>query len=138
MGYRPKRKTYLLEFEDPDLNGLEVKVRGLSTGQVLDLTTAKEDGSDESIRSLLMLLAGQLIEWNVEDDAGRPVPADLDGVRSQEIAFNMAIINAWEQALVGVPAPLESGSPSGEPSPVELALPMEPLSPSPESFAVPA
>lgn len=137
MGYRPKRKTYVLEFEDPDLDGLEVTVRGLTTGQILDIETAREDGGEDAIRELLELLASQLVEWNVEDDDGRPVAANLDGIRAQDIAFNMAIIDAWQNAVTGVPAPLDEPSTDGELSPV-ASIPTETLSLPPESSAVPA
>jgi hypothetical protein len=130
MGYRPKKRVYVLEFEDPDFNGLEVKVRGLSTGQLLDLEAAREDGSDEAISRLLVLLADNLIEWNVEDDEGLSVPANLAGIRAQDVQFNMGIIRAWQQAVAGVSNPLDGASPSGEPSPEESAIPMAPLSPS--------
>jgi hypothetical protein len=137
MGYRPKRKIYTLEFEDPDLDGLIVKVRGLNTGQILDIDTAREDGGDEAIRGLLELLATQIVEWNVEDEEGQPVPATLDGIRAQELAFNMAIIDAWQNAVTGVPAPLEQPSTDGEQS-MEASIPMETLQLPQESTAVPA
>jgi hypothetical protein len=137
MGYRPKRKIYTLEFEDPDLDGLIVKVRGLNTGQILDIDTAREDGGDEAIRGLLELLAAQIVEWNVEDDEGQPAPATLDGIRAQELAFNMAIIDAWQNAVTGVPAPLEQPSTDGEQS-MEASIPMETLQLPQESTAVPA
>lgn len=137
MGYRPKRKIYTLEFDDPDLDGLIVKVRGLNTGQILDIDTAREDGGDEAIRGLLELLATQIVEWNVEDEEGQPVPATLDGIRAQELAFNMAIIDAWQNAVTGVPAPLEQPSTDGEQS-MEASIPMETLQLPQESTAVPA
>lgn len=137
MGYKPKRKIYTLEFEDPEFEGLEVKIRGLNTGQLLDLDTAREDGSDEAIRGLLELFADQLVEWNVEDDQEQPVPADIGGVRTQDIAFNMAIIDAWQQAMVGVPAPLDELSTGTEPSLV-ASIPTETLSLPQASTAVPA
>lgn len=137
MGFKPKRKIYTLDFEDPEFEGLEVKIRGLNTGQVLDLDTAREDGSDEAIRGVLELFAGALVEWNVEDDQERPVPADIGGVRTQDLAFNMAIIDAWQQAMVGVPAPLDEPSTGTEPS-LAASIPMETLPLPPESTAVPA
>jgi hypothetical protein len=137
MGYRPKRKIFNLDFTGTEYDGLEVTVRGVSTGQALDIDTAQNDSSDEGMRTMLELLAAQLIDWNVEDDDGQPVPANLDGIRAQEIALNLAIINAWQTAMAGVPAPLESGSTSGEPSLV-ASIPTETLSLPQSSTAVPA
>lgn len=137
MGYRPKRKIYDLDFTGTEYDGLKVTVRGVSTGQALDIDAARVDGGDEAMRGMLELLAEQLVDWNIEDDDGQPVPANLDGLRAQDIGLNLAIVNAWQTAMAGVPAPLESGSTSGEPSLV-ASIPMETLSPPQSSTAVPA
>lgn len=137
MGFRPKKKIYNLVFDDPDMDGLEVKIRGLNTGQLLDIDTARDDGGEEAISSMLQLMADRLVSWNVEDDEGQPVPADMDGIRQQELAFNMAVISAWQDAVGGVPGPLDAGSTSTELSLVE-SIPMEAPSPPPASTAVPA
>lgn len=137
MGYKPKRKIYTLVFDGEEYEGLEVRIRGLNTGQVMDIDTARADGGDAAIVTMLQLMAEQLVEWNVEDDDGFPVPTTFEGVRSLDIDFNWAIIDAWQTAAAGVPAPLESGSTSGEPSLV-ASIPTETLSLPPESTAVPA
>jgi hypothetical protein len=137
MGYRPKRKIYNLDFTGTEYDGLKVTVRGVSTGQALDIDTARDDGSDEGMRRMLELLAEQLIDWNVEDEAGEPVPATLEGIRAQEIGLNLAVINAWQTAMAGVPDPLESGSTSGDSSLV-ASIPTETLSLPQSNTAVPA
>ena len=137
MGYRPKRKIYTLEFEGEEYEGLEVKIRGLNTGQVMDIDTARQDGGDAAIVAMLQLMADQLIEWNVEDDDGQPVPTTFEGVRSLDIDFNWAIIDAWQNAAAGVKTPLDEPSISTEPSLV-ASIPTETLSLPPESTAVPA
>lgn len=125
-GYRPKRKIYDLDFSDhpdPDMHGLRVKLRAVDTGQALGLEAAMEEGGDGGIMATLTILAGQLIEWNIEDDDG-PVPVSLDAVMAQELDFNMTIVNAWREAIAGVSAPLDSDSPDGGPS-LEASIPME-------------
>lgn len=137
MGYRPKQKIYTLEFEGEEYDGLEVRIRGLNTGQTLDLDVARADGSEEAIRSILELMADRLIEWNVEDDDGQPVPPTFDGVRTLDLDFNWKIIDAWQNAVAGVPAPLDEPSTSTEPSLV-ASIPTETLSLPPAPTAVPA
>lgn len=137
MGYKPKRKIYTLEFEGDDYKGLEVKIRGLNTGQVMDIDTARGDGGDGAIVTMLKLMADQLVEWNVEDDDNQPVPTTFEGVRSLDIDFNWAVIDAWQNAAAGVPAPLDSDSTSTELSLV-ASIPTETLSLPPESTGVPA
>lgn len=137
MGYKPKKKIYTLAFEDPGFEGLEVKIRGLNTGQVMDIDAARGDGGDGAIVTMLQLMAEQLVEWNVEDDDNQPVPTTFEGVRSLDIDFNWAIIDAWQNAAAGVNTPLDSDSTSTELSLV-ASIPTETLSLPPESTGVPA
>lgn len=137
MGYRPKKKIYTLAFEGEEYEGLEVKIRGLNTGQVMDIDAARADGGDSAIVAMLQLMAEQLVEWNVEDDEGQPVPTTFEGVRSLDPDFNWAIIDAWQTAAAGVKAPLDSDSTSTELSLV-ASIPTETLSLPPESTGVPA
>lgn len=123
MGYRPKKKIYNLVFDDPEMQGLEVKIKGLNTGQMLALDKASDDAGEEAILTMLALYAEQIIEWNVEDDDG-PVAPTLEAIHEQDLDFNMAVINAWKRAVAGVPAPLESSSPVGAPS-LEASIPMD-------------
>jgi hypothetical protein len=124
MGYRPKRRIYDLQFEDPEMEGLEVKVRHVDTGQSLTLDAAINEGGEQGIRTCLDLLAENLISWNVEDDNQQPVPTTIEGVLAQELDFNLAIVYAWRDAIIGVPAPLDSASPDGVPS-LEASIPMD-------------
>jgi hypothetical protein len=135
MGYRPKRKTYRLDFTGTEYEGLAVTMRGLTVGEELELEELRsQDGGG---RRIFEMMTGLLVEWNVEDDNGQPVPATLDGICTQDSTLVMAILDAAQQAASGVPDPLPNGSPSGEPSPV-ASIPTETLSPSLESSAVPA
>jgi hypothetical protein len=136
MGFRPPRKIYALDFTGTEFEGLEVKMRGVTVGEELEQDALK--GKDGFGRYIFELTAKLLVEWNVEDDEGKPVPATLEGVCSQDGTMIMAIINALQAAVSGVPDPLPQSSPSGGPSPEVSAIPMEPLSLSPQSSAVPA
>lgn len=138
MGYKPKRKIYTLAFEGEEYEGLEVKIRGLNTGQVMDIDAARADGGDGAIVTMLKLMADQLVEWNVDHpDTGEPVPTTFEGIRSLDIDFNWAVIDAWQNAAAGVKAPLDSDSTSTEPSLV-ASIPTETLSLPPASIDVPA
>ncbi|MFE2326140.1 hypothetical protein ACFXD5_19795 [Streptomyces sp. NPDC059385] len=130
MGYVPKHKIYRLLFEDAEMDGLVVRVHGLSTGQYIDLMGLKQEAeSGGESGELFQYLADRLVEWNVEEEDGTPVPANLDGIRAQDMPFTMAIINAWTKAMADVPAPLAPSSTGGESS-LEASIPMEVLSPS--------
>jgi len=135
-GYVRKRRVYRLRFEDEELDGLVVKVRSTSVGRLLEfmgfLTMDTDDltpADVERITGLFEAFAEVLTEWNVETEQGEPVPATLDGVRTQDADFVMAIMRVWFQAVTTAPAPLAPPSSAGAPS-VVPPLPMEPLSPS--------
>lgn len=122
MSFKRKRKIYNLDFEGTEYDGLMVKVRGLTTGEYLDLIslTAPEDEGSKETEELLKLFASHLLSWNLEDDETEDaVPTTYEGVRSNDFAMNMAIVNAWTAALVSVPEKTEKKSDSGSPVLVE-------------------
>lgn len=136
-GFRPKKKIYKLVFETEDMAGLEVAMRSVSIGsmmkmlRVADAAKRENIGADE-VEDLFKRFASALEHWNVEDDAGGPVPVTYEGVASQDLDFVMAVFEAWFEAVMDVDAGLGKGSASGGNS-VEASLPMDPRSPSPPS-----
>lgn len=142
MGYQDV-DVYKLTFEGRD--GLEVSVEGLNTGELLDLmdsvavlgddpAAAKLDGSSRPvIEKLIGTLAGSLVEWNVEDRNGNPVPMTAAGLKSLKLGLVMDMITAWIGAQTGPGEDLGKESGSTPSSGQEQSIPMEPLSPSPGS-----
>ena len=136
-GYVRKRRVYRLRFEDEELEGLVVKVRSTSVGGLLEFMGFLAMGTDDEptaedvakVAALFEGFAEVLVEWNVEGEDGQPVPATLEGVRTQDADFVMDIMRVWFQAVTQPPAPLPATSSAGGPSAVP-PLPMEPLSPS--------
>jgi hypothetical protein len=120
--FKRKRKIYKLDFEGTEYDGLVVKVRGLTTGEYLDLVSlsaANTEGDGET-EGMLKLLSTHLVSWNLEDDdTDEPVPTTYEGIRSNDFNMNMAIISAWTTALTTLPEKAEKKSDSGEPVLVE-------------------
>lgn len=133
MGYQ--RSTLKLLFEDPEFDGLEVKMRRLSMGAMFSVQELADIGEDikqqvEQFDHLIEIVAGGLISWNLtEGDDETLVAPTKQGLYSQDIDLLMAIVGAWLDAIK-VPRPLPSGSNSGAPSP-ELFELMEQASASP-------
>jgi hypothetical protein len=137
MGYVRPRKTYRLVFTDDDVAGLEVVARSASVAdyrRIADLATRQfsspptpEDLTE--IDHLFGAFAQVLESWNLEEPEGVPVPATLDGLKSQELPFVTQIILAWMETVAGVAPPLVQPSDGGGLS-LEESLPMEVLSPS--------
>ncbi len=118
MGYKRPVKRFRLVFDTeamPDMNGLEVIARSVPLGVFMDVTGL--DGSAEKRGAKVVeLFAGCLVEWNLEEEDGSPVPATLEGLKSQEMGFVAEITKAWMNAIAGVSPPLNGSSPGGAPS----------------------
>lgn len=81
-GYRRKPKGYRLHFEGEEFEGLEVSATSLSLGDFLEVSSlaAKvgESGrnvSAEEASKLFITFSDSLIDWNLEEEDGTPVPA---------------------------------------------------------------
>jgi hypothetical protein len=142
-GFELEATHYHLFFEDPKLHGLEVVMSRMSVDDSLaldrarfakastleDLTKNTEDVTD--------IVGEHLVSWNLER-GGLPVSCDAKGLRSHDGSLLDAIVDAYVQAVRGVPAPLAlsssdtgTSSSDGSASPtvsVEQSIPMEPLS----------
>lgn len=130
MGFKVQRKTYKLIFKDPDYEGLEVTARELSAGELWEFiaaekaTTAGGDDAMDGRRKTMQMLADALVSWNAETEEGEPIPTTIEGLLSQGLGFAGRVMDAWTDALVGIPAPLPQTSTAGEPS-VEASIPMD-------------
>jgi hypothetical protein len=120
--------VFLLEFAEAEFDGLEVRMRPSTVGELLEMSEFDRSNKTE-LKAMFERFAEALLSWNLEDDNGVPVPATVDGIKSQDVDLILAIIAAWQSARTGdVSAPKEPPSSVGLPSLVE-SLPMEPLSP---------
>jgi hypothetical protein len=129
MAFKRKRKVYRLDFEGTEYEGLEVKVRGLTTGEYLELVSLSAPGAegDKETEGMLRMFARHLVSWNLEDEeTGELVPTTYEGVTSNDFVMNMFIINAWTSAIADVPEKTEKKSLVGEPSLV-ASIPTETL-----------
>ncbi|MEC3994002.1 hypothetical protein VSR01_10775 [Actinacidiphila sp. DG2A-62] len=121
MGFVPKKKTYTLDFSGTEFAGLEITVNDMTTDELISMPDAATH------ESLVKAFAGQLVSWNIESEDGTPVQPTPANVLTLDRSLNKVIVERWLDALNGVDAPLQPGSPSGGPSPA-VTIPMEPLS----------
>ncbi|MGA5435483.1 hypothetical protein ACPCIZ_12915 [Streptomyces cellulosae] len=126
MGYRAEKKKIVVRFaQDHDLYGFEATFQGMDIRTYLKIVGM--DGSKaESLGEGIHRCAEALLDWNLEDEDGNPVPATADAFMAQDHHFVMAVSSAWFSGLAGVQegSPLAENSPSGEKSP-EAQIPME-------------
>lgn len=129
MGYTPPSKRYELDFTGTDYEGLEVTLKGLSTGQFLQLQKAMPGaaaGDPDAAEILITTYQKSIVEWNVEDDLGEPVKPTFDNVMEQDLSMTLYVVAGWMNAIAGVKADLGKDSTSGLPSAV-VDLPTEAL-----------
>ena len=101
MGFRPARAPFKLDFTGTEYEGLEVTVRPMPMSVMLDVIAAVGSGDLAAGRHMYATFAYALESWNLEDDDGVPVAADLDGLMSQDGRFVAAVISAWAAAMGG-------------------------------------
>lgn len=132
------RRTYLLGFDDPSFNGLEVRCRGASLDQAMELqrlliigAEIADDKHDVDRRSWFELLAGLVVEWNLLDEQNEPVALDAKTIGREEFSLLRAITTSYLMAAVMPPGPLSQPSSDGSSSLEGYEIPMEPLSENP-------
>jgi hypothetical protein len=142
VGFVRQKKIFKLVFADPEMEGLEVRIRSMSIEQALDvaeLATVAANQRDR-IYQLTDALAAGIVSWNLEElddqEVPQPVPATAAGLRSQDLDLLLAIVRAWINAVLAVSPPLAKPSPDGGPS-LEASIPMESPLPSPPNSTVP-
>ena len=131
MGYVRAPRVFKLVFTDPEFEGLEVRARSVSLDTVRRLNRLIDQDEAAATDEVLETFGAALVEWNLESEPGKPVPATAESLGVQDQDFAMAIVAAWMNAIRGqVPAPLDQRSNGGVPS-LEGSMPMEVLSASP-------
>ena len=108
-GFRIPEKTALITFEDTDYDGAEIQLRlSVSFAQFIALREAAQGEDQEGMARLFG--ENVLMEWNLEDDAGQPIPANGDGMLAIPLELTNLVVQHWVEAVAGVPAPLAGTS----------------------------
>jgi hypothetical protein len=102
MGYKLTPRTAKLVFED-EYDGAEVRVT--LDHPLSHFIEAQKLQLSQDIEGLCNFVAGILVDWNLEDDAGA-IPTDYEGVIRVYPALINAIVTRWMEAQVTLPAPL--------------------------------
>jgi hypothetical protein len=128
-GYEAPGTGSVLDFAGTAHEGLEVTVDSVSIGVMLDIlqdysALTAENVTPAKAAGLITSLTGSfgavLESWNVTR-RGEPVPPTAEGLRSLDSGFVMDVVGAWLTGTAAAPPPLPGSSPSGGPSPEELA-----------------
>lgn len=124
MGYHYGHRTYRLTFDGTELDGLEIRARGMSIDERLRIQKAPGD------QLLIDTFVDRLIEWNLEDENGDPVPVDRENAGSEYSDLVLTAALTWMREVSGVRHPLGRRSSNGQ---VEAGIQMMDLPPSQSS-----
>lgn len=121
-GYKRERRVYVMEFADPEFEGLEIKVRSIPIRDLKYLLALDPESEDlktrgDSINQLMCAFAEALVSWNMTDENDEPLPATLEYIESEDVDFIMLCITQWMQVISGVndASPLDENSQPGQP-----------------------
>ena len=109
-GFRIPDQTAHLTFSGTDYDGAEIWVRlNVSFRHYISLREAAE--GDDQARMAALFGGDVLMDWNLEDDAGQPIPANGEGMLEIPLSLAMLVVQHWVEAVSGVSSPLpeESG-----------------------------
>lgn len=112
MGFRVGR-VFELDFGkegETGLAGATVKMRSCSLAVLEEFKTATGGREAE-------IVAEHIVEWDLEDQNGIPIPVTADGVRSLDPPAAYLIVVEWLRAVRGISAPFDKRSAGGGPSP---------------------
>jgi hypothetical protein len=145
VAYTRKPKVFRVSFEEPHpLAGLTIQTKGLSVKEFAafglrlgEVALVEKAGSDAeqlaelenlmgAIDEVKAMFADKLIEWDMLNEDGSAVPADLEGVTSLDDEEFFGIVNEWLVAIGGVDDSTGKGSTPG--AIPDLADLMEPKS----------
>ena len=110
-GFRLPERTALINFQGTDYDGAEIQLRlSVSFAQFIALWESAQGEDQEGMARLFGETV--LMDWNLEDANGEPIPSDGDGMLAIPLELTNLIVQHWVEAVSGVPAPLEP--PSGD------------------------
>ena len=108
-GFRLPEKTARITFEGTDYDGAEIQVRlSVTFAQFIGLRESAQGEDQEGMARLFG--ENVLMDWNLEDVDGRPIPADGDGMLAIPLELTNLVVQHWVEAVAGVPAPLPPAS----------------------------
>jgi hypothetical protein len=122
MAYVRKHKLYKLDFTGTTLEGLTMVMKGMTIGEALQLQHLRDladkdlDTQLEGLTELMTFVAERIVEWDMVEEDGTPVPATREQLMSLDMGDTMLAVERWQAAVEDVPAPLEQPSNGGSTS----------------------
>lgn len=130
MGFRVERTVGDLDFDGTKLEGLTVTVEAMPMYERLhaffDLAPKPGDTVEDGRKKQdekLQLFIDHVVEWDMEDKDGSPVPVTVEGLlKACEPEQIGAILGAWSSGRQKISAPLEQRSPGSSLSEIPMTV----------------
>ena len=132
-GFRIPDKIAVITFEGTDYDGAEIRAKlNVNFRYFSEIQAAISEDSTNGLRVAELFGDHALIDWNLEDDAGNPVPANAEGMTMIPVELVNLMVGHWAEAVSDIPDPLEKIS-SDISTLAQLSTAMESPSASPGS-----
>jgi len=119
-GFRVPHRTGLLVFQDKDYAGAKVRVDfSVPLGVNMKIADAREELAENPRFAYTHFVEHGLVEWNLEDDDGNPIPATVEGIETLPLDFVLLMVREWSARIGEVPDPLDGTSNDGVTSAAE-------------------
>ena len=104
-GFRLPEKTARVNFEGTDYDGAEIQLRlSVTFAQFIGLRESAQGEDQETMARLFG--ESVLLDWNLEDADGNPIPANADGMLAIPLELTNMVVQHWVEAVAGVASPL--------------------------------
>ena len=132
-GFRIPDKIAVITFEGTDYDGAEIRAKlNVNFKYFSEIQAAISEDSTNGLRVAELFGDHALIDWNLEDDDGDPVPANAEGMTMIPVELVNLMVGHWAEAVSDIPDPLEKIS-SDISTLAQLSTAMESPSASPGS-----
>ena len=118
----PSRHAVITFDEGTTYAGAEVRcLLRANVHEALEIARLSESTDDTDREGATRFFAERFVQsWNLEDEAGVPIPYTVETFLDQPIDFVMAIIRKWSDGIASVAPPLDEPSNDGLPSATPL------------------
>jgi len=110
-GFKIPDKIAVITFEGTDYDGAEIRAKlNVNFKYFSEIQAAISEDNTNGLRVAELFGDHALISWNLEDDAGDPIPANAEGMAMIPVELVNLMVGNWAEAVSDIPDPLEKTS----------------------------
>ena len=110
-GFRIPDKVAVITFEGTDYDGAEIRAKlNVNFRYFSEIQSAIAEDNTNGLKVAELFGDHALISWNLEDNAGDPIPANAEGMTMIPVELVNLMVGNWAEAVSDIPDPLEKTS----------------------------